>query len=525
MDNPQSNQLIMPLGTLREPSRTAGEPSEGSSAGTQVENIIRYCESLTVTQGPRTGERFKVLPWQKRFIKGFVANPLSALSVARGNGKTTFLAGIAAAYLSGPLARDRGEILLVAGSFDQAKVNFDHILSFLGVEKSNDRYRIWDSPNKAEVQDRLTGCSLKCHGSNPRLLHGRAPHLVLGDEPTQWQHTQADRMVSALLTSLGKHHNARAVFIGTRPPFPDHFFEKMLTGDSADFAACYAPTDSEVETKPFTLRTIRKANPSLDHMPDLKKAILSFAARAKKDPGLLPAFNALHLNAGVEDVLESKLIEVELWRKIEGDAEPIGPTIWGVDLGESHSQSAIACYWPQTGRLEAISAFPQHPSLATRGLKDGVGVLYQKCNEAGELLVLGNHSSDTGELVRVAVERWGRPLRLCCDSWRKASLKDALDEADIMVPVDLRRMGPHDGGEDVRVFRKACVDGRVTPVVSLLLRSAMGAANTVTDGKGNTTITKKWGARDDAAAAAVLAVSSSIRVPPETSRMLYYGKV
>ena len=40
-------------------------------------------------------------------------------------------------------------------------------------------------------------------------------------------------------------------------------------------------------------------------------------------------------------------------------------------------------------------------------------------------------------------------------------------------------MGFKDGAEDVRGFRRACADGRVTPVTSLLLRSAMAEARTV----------------------------------------------
>ena len=212
--------------------------------------VIKYLENLKVTQGPRAGDPFVVLPWQARFIRGFLRAQVTALSVGRGNGKTTLLAGIAAAALSGPLARNRGEILLVAGAFSQAKISFDHVLSFL--EPDQKRYRIQDSANNAEILDTETGCRLKCAGASPRLLHGRAAHLVLADEPSSWLHTQSEKMVSALLTGLGKHEGGRAVFLGTRPGSADHFFQKMLDGN-ADFSVQYAASKGIWEKKPFTI--------------------------------------------------------------------------------------------------------------------------------------------------------------------------------------------------------------------------------------------------------------------------------
>ena len=42
-----------------------------------------------------------------------------------------------------------------------------------------------------------------------------------------------------------------------------------------------------------------------------------------------------------------------------------------------------------------------------------------------------------------------------------------------------------DGARDVRVFRRAMVDSVVSPVKSLLMRSAMSVARTVSDPSGN----------------------------------------
>ena len=79
--------------------------------------LERYLSGLTVSQGRAAGERFTVLPWQSRFVRGAFAEGVqsAAMSLARGNGKTTLVAGIGAAALDGPLAVPRGETVIVAG--------------------------------------------------------------------------------------------------------------------------------------------------------------------------------------------------------------------------------------------------------------------------------------------------------------------------------------------------------------------------------------------------------------------------
>ena len=72
--------------------------------------------------------------------------------------------------------------------------------------------------------------------------------------------------------------------------------------------------------------------------------------------------------------------------------------------------------------------------------------------------------------------------------------------------IEVRGMGFRDGGEDVRHFQRAILSGQVKPQRSLLLRSAMGEAVTVSDPAGNRKIVKRRDkSRDDAAVAACLA--------------------
>ena len=481
--------------------------------------LIEYLPSLTVTQGRLAGQSFTVLPWQRRFVRGAFApgTQSAALSVGRGNGKTALLAGIACATLDGPLHMPRSETVIVASSFEQARIAFEHAVSFMGDKLADKRrWKVWDTAQQARIEDRQTGARVICLASDPRRAHGRAPVLVLADEPAQWPETTGERMVAALRTAAGKQPHSRFVALGTRPSDPEHWFAKALAGGS-DYSQSHA---AKANDKPFQRRTWMKANPSLDHMPDLLDAIRNEARQARMDPSLLASFEALRLNLGTSDTEVSVLLDAGLWQSIEGEAERAGPVVWGVDLGTSAAQSAIAGYWPETGRLECLSAFPNQPSLAERGLRDGVGGLYAECARRGELLTLGGRAVDVTKLLRAALERLGKPSRVVADRWREAELRDALQAAGVpSAAFEARGMGFKDGAEDVRFFRRACADGAVTPLPSLLLRSAMAEARTVSDPAGNAKLSKgsqggrRLRARDDAAAAAILAVADGTRQP------------
>ena len=59
-----------------------------------ISDLTQYLESLSITQGEGAGSRIRLFPWQRRFLKGaFGQNVDSALSIARGAGKTTLMAG------------------------------------------------------------------------------------------------------------------------------------------------------------------------------------------------------------------------------------------------------------------------------------------------------------------------------------------------------------------------------------------------------------------------------------------------
>ena len=484
--------------------------------------LVEYVSGLELAGGDHDGERFAVLPWERRFLRGAFRGPGDAgLSIARGNGKSCFLAAVASAVADpvGPLHGTRREVVVVAASFEQARVIYEDVLAFLGARYDlGDRaeWRRQDSANRATLEFRSSGARVRCIGSDPGNAHGLRPALALLDEPAQWASATRDRMYAAIRTGLGKTPGSKLVALGTRPADSEHWFSRLL--ETAPYAQVHA---APLDAPPFHKRTLRRANPSYDHLPSLRAQLAEEAVDARRDPDALASWRALRLNQGTDDVSRSVLLDVDAWRRAGRlglpEAEPRGGYVLGVDLGTSSAMSAAAAYH-RDGRLEATAMFPEIPTLAERGLADGVGSLYLRMAERGELVVAGRRVTDISALLAEALARWGRPAAVVCDTWRAAELTEHLEAMRFpRAALVVRRQGWYDGGQDVRDFRRAMLSDLVRPAESLLLTAAMSEARTVSDAAGNTKLSKgsaggrRSRARDDAAAAAILAVAAGYR--------------
>ena len=483
-------------------------------------DLIAYLGTLTLAGGDHDGEPFDVLPWERRFVRGAFGQPgHAAISVARGNGKSALVAGIAAAVVDpdGPLTGRRREAICVAASFEQSRVIFEDVLAFLRERYDLGDRKLWrlqDSANKATVEHRPTGARVRCVGSDPANAHGLRPALALLDEPAQWAPEKTDRMLAAIRTGLGKVPGSKLIALGTRPALDGHWFAKMLAGLGVGYAQVHAAGKDD---KPFRLATLRKANPSIDHLPSLKSELREEAKIAATDPAMLAAWRALRLNGGVSDVEVAALLDAGTWERIEGEAPIEGRPTWGIDLSTSDAMSVVCAYWP-SGRLEAVGAFPEYPSLAERGLRDGVGRAYEAMAHRDELIIAGDNAVDVSRLLREALERFGAPRAIACDRWREAELRDALKAAGVpLTALELRGMGYFHGGQDVEAFRRSVGEGKVIPWPSLLMTSAMSEARTMVDPAGNAKLCKaaeggrRRRAKDDAAAAGILAVAAGTR--------------
>ena len=137
-------------------------------------DLTKYIEGLTLTHGAKAGQPFRLLQWQRQFVKGLVKRAAyhAALSVPRGPGKTTLLAAVASAAIDGPLRVPRSEVVVVASSFEQAQILFRDMLAFVNLDAHDKDWRLHHSAQRAALEHVPSGCRVRCIASDPRRAHG-----------------------------------------------------------------------------------------------------------------------------------------------------------------------------------------------------------------------------------------------------------------------------------------------------------------------------------------------------------------
>lgn len=482
--------------------------------------VIEFIEKRKVPTGPLAGQKIQLAPFQKQFIRGALGpNVLAAvLSVARGNGKSTLTAGIGLAALLGIWFRGkRREILVAARTKDQARIVWDYAAGLSeSLDKRTREKLFWRRSPVLEVEftDDNGPHVLRCISADPKNCLGASPNLAILDERGHWPADKGDALESALLSGLGKR-GGRALIISTSAPDDAHSLSQWLDNPPP---GTYVQEHRPPPSLPADdLDSILMANPGAQHgVGSSVEWLQAQAARSISRGGAaLTAFRLYNRNERVSDENRSVLLTVDQWLACEVSELPPreGACIVGIDLGGSASMTAAVMYWPESGRLETLGAFPKQPSLKDRGARDGVGSRYSEMFQRDELITLGGKVVPVSEFLREVLNGLdASPVCFVADRFRQGEFEEALAAANLRVPIVWRGQGFRDGGEDVERFRQAAFDGLIACAPSLLLRSAMAESVCLVDPANNSKLAKgRSKGRIDAAAAAVLAVAEGIR--------------
>jgi phage terminase large subunit-like protein len=498
---------------------------------------LAFLSRLTVPEGRLAGKPLKLAAYQRDFVRGAFARGTSVacLSIGRGNAKTALSAGLALGHLMGEIApQPKRELIFAARNRDQAKVAFGFLVGFIEGLPDHERGRFAiRRGQRLEVETSMNGGGLaRVIPADGRSILGGAPTLAILDERAAWEREKGDSLENAVLSGLGKR-DGRALIISTSAADDANTFSRWLDEPPPG-------TYVQEHRPPFglpadDLESLLIANPgSREGIGPSAEWLVAQARRAIARGGsALSSFRNLNRNERVSTDDRSVLVTVDEWLSAEVAPDDLpareGPVILGVDLGGSRSMSAAALYWPHTGRLECVAAFPSKPGLADRSAADGVTGRYEEMAARGELVTMGEMTVPPDRFLADVVAKLDglTPAAIVGDRFRHAEFLEALRSAKLdRVPAVWRGMGWRDGSEDVERFRRALFEARVKTVPSLLLRSAFADAITLVDPAGNHKLVKgRSTGRIDAAAATVLAVAQGIRMmgAPERKVALAWG--
>ena len=471
--------------------------------------VAQWAESsLLVPTGPLRGQPYKLDSWQREWLTNALAPNIreAGLSVARKNGKSGLVAALLLAHLCGPLNGPnwRGVVVSLTGAL--AAELREAIRQTAEISGLIDRLTIKASPPPGSITGQ-DGATLTILASDKATGHAIGCDIATIDESGLIPESGRELWNAVLSSVSGRDGRLLCISIRGHGPMFSELAERAGS-PGVHWQEFAAPEGCALDDE----KAWELANPGLASRIKSRAYMVDAARRAIAVPADASLFRAYDLNQPLNPSKES-ICQPSEWVACERKELPArqGGCVVGFDLGGSSSMTALAAFWPSTGRLEAWGAFPDNPSLAERGRADGVGGLYEQMAARGELRTYRGRVTPVADFLADCAERLAgeRILASGADRYRRAEAETALEDAGLDWLCEWRGQGASagaDGSHDVRSFQRLVLGGRLAVAESLLLRSAVASSELRYDNAGNPALDKrKARARIDALSAAVIA--------------------
>lgn len=440
--------------------------------------------------GEDTGRPFKLHPWQV-FVVGNLVGwrtedgrrrfKLAMVQVARGNGKTTLMAGLGLWDLE---QGDGRRVHVIANNEDQAGICLDTARTMA---------RAVGDPSTVVRFDRVLrpshDCEMNALPALERSLDGLNPSLWIADEAAEFK----GRFLTKLLTTGAKRRESLGVIISTPGSNPENHYaelvkqgEAVLSGEIDDdtmFPMLYGIDQGDAvgdeEHWP-------KANPGMEHgQPDLASLRRSWNTMKRSAMGR-SEFTRYHCARADENT--GGWLDMALWpggKKVDWDELRGRPAWLGLDLSKSLDMSALVVavptgdggvalqghyWWPaqDVAQRELDYRMPVRQWSAERRLTltPGREIDYESIRQ--RILEL----KDQFDIKAVGYDAWGSKYlaeQLVADG----------------VPLMTYRMGISTFGPGCQLWQNLWVGGKLLVGEDPILRRSCAEAHASTDRNGN----------------------------------------
>ena len=439
---------------------------------------------------PRAGSPMRLPGYGLDFLRDVFRGDVreSLLCLARKNAKSAIIAVLLLAYLAGPLRRF-GFRAGVA-SVSRAKAGeLKRQCQEIAEASKLDGIKFLRSPAPGRIESPFGSVDVLAAEANAGAAAGY--DLAIIDEIGLLKERDRDLVASMRSSVSAKDGKFIALSVFGSGPYIPEILERR--GDPALAIHLYAapPTATLDDEEAWAA-----ANPGLKSGIKSAAYMKSEARRVKVTTSDQLSFRALDLNQPANPAAEM-LVALDDFMACETPELPErkGACYLGVDLGGSASMTAAVGYWPESGRIETWAAFPSRPSLAERGLSDGVGKLYVEAHSRGELMTFDGRVTPVSLFLAAVVDALrGADVRAVgCDRFRRAEALTAYESAGVTWPCFWRGIGASakaDGSFDVRSFQRAVIERRISLLPSVLFPSAIAASTVRTDVSGNPALSK-----------------------------------
>lgn len=316
----------------------------------EVGKIFRFFEKLVPD---KSGKTIKLMPWQRFFIAsifgfrskdGLILLNDIFLFIAKKNGKTAIIAGIALYYL---ITTKDAQVLLAASDYSQAKIAFEIIKKYIEntpimkaaqddhaiVIKESPPLNIHNVPNDSAIRIVPETRAKQANGFNP--------NFVMFDEIASYR---TSKIMTALASGQIKDNAIRASLTTAEtnmqnPGMSEYERAKQILNGKYS-APNYFPLIYELDQDDdkWDEKTYCKANPSLNIIKPIRK-VVEDRERARQNPVEEASFFAYQLNVWSQNAATD--ISEDDWRPAITNAEKYADYIRPEKLKEYPCYGAI----------------------------------------------------------------------------------------------------------------------------------------------------------------------------------------
>jgi phage terminase large subunit-like protein len=455
-----------------------------------IDEALAFFERLPLV-GENTGAAFILHPWQ-RFVIGQLVGwkwaadgrrrfRLALLQVARGNGKTTLMAGLALWDMMGGEGR---RVHVIANNEDQAAICLDTARTMaMRLEDPTTLVRF------ARIVRPSADCEMTALPALERSLDGLNPSLWIADEAAEFK----GRFLTKLLTTGAKRKESLGVVISTPGSNPENLYaelvkqaEAVLSGEAPDdsvFAALFGidPSDAIGDEGCWP-----KGNPGLEHgQPDILSLRRAWGTM-KRSPMGRSEFTRYHCSRIDENT--GGWLDMSLWpggKTIEW-RDLYGRPAWiGLDLSKTLDMSALVVCVPMEDGRVALQGHYWWPSqdVAQRELDYRMPV---RVWAAERKLTLTPGREIDYESIRQRLLELRDLFEIRAvgyDAWGSKYLAEQLTQDG--VPLMTYRMGISTFGPGCQLWQNLWAGGQLVVGDDPVMRRSCAEAHAQTDRNGN----------------------------------------
>jgi phage terminase large subunit-like protein len=454
------------------------------------------------------GTRFKLRPWQKRFVRAVYATDrdgvrlvrTAVLSMGRGNGKTTLAACLALAHIAGPEAEPRGEVYSAANDRWQAGRIFSEICAIIERTPWLAK-RVTIRRHSKELEDYAgTGTFYAALSRESGTKMGLSPSCVVYDELGV---SEGRDLFDTLDTAMGKREAPLLLVISTQAARDEAPMSMLvdyglrvqrheIADPSFHLTLFTAPPDAD----PWSEATWKLANPALGDfrsLPDVRR----LSVQAQRMPAAEMSFRNLVLNQRCDPT--AQFLTAAAWKAcgLPGQGQLAGrPCFAGLDLGATRDMTALVLVFKTSaddGRGFDVLPFCWLPGETLQEREDEDRMPYQVWAKDGKLLTFPGRSTDPKAVALKIAELHGqhRIQKLAFDRWRIEDLARELNAIGCDVPLVPWGQGFKDMSPAVDELERLVVEQKLRHGGHPVLQMAASNAKVELDAAGNRKISKR----------------------------------